>query len=260
MSFCPRFKLVVWQQSAPETIIMSRVRCKMWSCSFCCKKNREMWLNFLQAKLQRISSNWWFLTLTAHERDRSAAGSLANLRKGIDNVIKRVHRVWKDVSYVRVFEKHKTGAYHAHIIMANLTNRVTRRINRNKTITTAPYLDDVPGKTWGVQTWFRRACRACKMGYMVTVRHLDNDQQAVRYVAKYMTKAAQSFYARGLRRIQTSPRIGSPVKRARGGWIAAKYVWASDVPEGASLVDLNTKEVILYDYWKSNIVYPNEGA
>jgi len=257
MSYCPRFKLVVWQVSAPETVIMSRVRCKMWSCDYCCKKNRELWLNFLQAKLQRVSSNWWFVTLTAHERDRSAAGSLKNLRKGIDNVIKRARRVWEGISYVRVFEKHKKGAYHAHLIVSELSARVSRTVNRNKTVSYSPADNGATGRTWGVQTWFRRACRACKMGYMVTVRHLDNDQQAVRYVVKYMTKSAQQFYARNLRRIQTSDKIGSPIRKKRGGWTAAKYVWASDLPQGANLVDLNTKEVITYEEMIKIVAYPN---
>jgi len=256
MSYCPKFNLIVWQVSAPGTVIMSRVRCKMWSCPFCCKQNRADWLNFLSGKLQRVSSNWWFVTLTAHEYDRSAAGSLKNLRKGIDNVMKRVRRVWDKVNYVRVFEKHKKGAYHAHLIVSEITNRVRRWVNRNKTVSTVACPDDFQGKTWGVQTWFRRACRACKMGYMVTVRRLDSDQQAVRYVVKYMTKDAQQFYAKGLHRIQTSTGIGSPVKKKRGGWTAAKYVWTSDMPEGANLVDLNTKEVIPYEKMLQLVAYP----
>jgi len=256
MSYCPRFKLVVWQQSAPQTVIMSRVRCKMWSCPHCCKKNREIWSSFLSGKLPRVSSNWWFVTITAHEWKRSAAGSLENLRKGLDNVIKRVNRVWKEVSYVRVYEKHKKGAYHAHIIMSELSARVTRKINRNRTVSTFPADADASGRTWGVQTWFRRACRACKLGYMVTIRRLDSEQQAVRYIVKYMTKSAQAFYAKGLRRIQTSTRIGSPVKKKTGGWTAARYVWASEVAIGSDLIDLNTKEVIPWGDLVKQVAYP----
>lgn len=247
MRYCPRFKLIVWQQSAPQTAIMSRVRCKKWSCPHCCKKNREIWSSFLSAKLPRVSSNWWFVTITAHEWQRSEAGSLENLRRGLDNVIKRVNRVWEDVSYVRVYEKHKKGAYHAHVVMSGLSPRVYRRVNRNRTISYSPCGLVSEKSTWGIQTWFRRACRACKMGYMVTVRRLDSEQQAVRYVVKYMTKTAQAFYAKGMRRIQTSTRIGSPSKKKTGGWKAARYVWASDVAIGSDLIDLNTKEVIKFD-------------
>jgi len=256
MSFCPRFKLIVWQQSAPDTVIMSRIRCKKWSCSHCADKNRAIWRNFLSAKLQRVSSNWWFVTITAHEYDRSAAGSLANLRKGLDNVLKRARRVWEDLQYVRVYEKHKKGAYHAHLIVSELSARVTRKVNRNHTVSSFPANADAGVKTWGIQTWFRRSCRACKLGYMVSVRRLDSEQQAVRYVVKYMTKDAQQFYARGLRRIQTSTRIGSPPKKNTGGWTAAQYVWASDMNPGSNLVDLNTKEVIEWEDMLKRVAYP----
>ncbi len=257
VGFCPRFKLIVWQQSAPDVVLMSRIRCKSWSCSHCAKKNRELWSSFLKMKLQRVSSNWWFVTITAHERDRSAAGSLENLRKGLDRLMKRVNRVWEGVQYVRVYEKHKKGAYHAHLVVSELSPRITRRQNKNKTISFSPADKTEQGRTWGVQTYFRRAARDCKMGYMVKVIRLDDERQAVSYVVKYMTKSAQSFYARGLRRIQTSSRIGSPVKkRTRGDWTAAKYVWQSDMPPGADLIDLNTKEVIKPEYWKENVAYP----
>lgn len=256
-SYCPRFKLVVWQQSAPKTVIMSRVRCKMWSCPVCCQKNRAIWSAFLSGRLPRVAVNWWFVTITAHEWKRTASGSLENLRKGLDNVIKRARRVWENIDYVRVYEKHKKGAYHAHLIVSNLSARVQRSQNRNRTITFRPVDTHASGRTWGIQTWFRRAARACRMGYMVTVRRLDNEKQAVRYVVKYMTKSAQAFYARGLRRIQTSTRIGSPVKKKTGGWTAAKYVWASDMNIGSDLIDLNTKEVIAWDDMLKRVAYPD---
>ncbi len=259
MSHCDNFHLLVWKQSAATTLIMSRLRCKMWSCPYCAKKNREMWSSFLKKKLPRVSVDWWFVTITAHERSHAAKNTLSNLRHGIDVLMKRVRRVWKDVSYVRVYEKHVSGAFHAHFIMAGLSGRVERRVAKNHVVFYRP-VEAKEKHTWLTETWFKKNARAVGLGYMVKCTSVYGHHRAVWYVCKYLTKEAQAFAEKGLRRIQTSVRIGSPKAPGEGGWQVAGHVWKSDLPVNGRLVDLNLKLVVEDNYWTTNEVYPPDQA
>jgi len=110
-------------------------------------------------------------------------------------------------------------------------------------------------KTWGVQTWFRRNARSVGMGYMVDVQALSSTPQVVNYITKYMTKAAQSFNVKNLRRIQTSERIGAANPRGEGGWKAQKAIYGGEI-QYQPLKDLNLKITIPAEYWRDHVSYP----
>jgi len=96
------------------------------------------------------------------------------------------------------------------------------------------------------------------MGYMVDCQKLEGTQHAVTYVLKYMTKEAQAFDEKFLRRIQVTQDIGSPSRKPEAGWNPALFVTRWDVPPGAVLVDLNEKLRVDPAYWQDNDVYPPE--
>jgi len=255
---CPNFSLLVWRVHDPKTVKMTRLRCKSWTCPYCNKKNRDEWSSHLKKRLPRVAVQWWFVTLTAHEKLRDAARSLENIRGNIDRLFKRLRRIYERISYVRVYEVHKTGAFHAHLLVAGMSRRLTRTVAKNGTVRYRPAPDNANGGSWSIKTWWKRTAREMGMGYMVDVQALETNQQAVNYVLKYLTKQAQSYECRNLRRVQVTNDIGSPHRKPEPGWNPAKFVTRWDVPRTATLYDMNLKIRIEREYWNDNDVYPPE--
>lgn len=254
--FCPNFDFIVWRYNRLNQVELTRLRCKSWSCDYCAKLNREMWRSHLKKRIGKMGGTWWFITITAHEGSRVSVLTLANLRRGLDLLFKRMRRVWEKIEYVRVFEVHKTGAFHAHLVISGLSDKVLYYHTRAGKRAFRP--SEHRGKeVWSLKTWFKKSCRAVKMGYMVDVQRMDSITKTVNYICKYITKSSQAFYEKGLRRIQTSQGIGAvnPRKPA-SGWQIGKYVWAGEVGK-RDLKDLNLKMTIRPSFWRDNYTYPN---
>jgi len=214
-----------------------------------------LWRDHLKRKIGKLGGDWWFVTVTSHEGNREKHATLANLRKGLDLLFKRMRRIWKGIEYVRVYELHQTGAYHAHCIISGLSSRVSYRRSRNK-LRVFCACDRKDEQTWSLKTWFKKTARACKMGYKVDVRRIEGIPKVVNYVCKYITKDTQTWHVKGVRRIQCSQGIGSANERKETrGWIAAKYLFAHEVGQ-SKVRDLNLKLTINPSYFREHIVYP----
>lgn len=259
MSFCSFFSLVVFKETTPEVVVMQRLRCKSWSCPHCAKVNRQNWSQHLSRRLPRVAPDWWFVTLTAHENTRTPENSLNNIRSSIDRLFKRLRRIFEHVEYVRVFEVHKKGAFHAHLAISGLSDRVQRHTARNGVQFYRP-TDQVKGVgNLSIRTWFRKTCRSLGMGYMVDVQRVGNLRDVVRYIVKYLTKEAQSFTCKNLRRVQTSQRIGGLSSYGSGGWQVKARVFRTDVPNGGRVWDADRRTFVPDDYWRDNLTYPRPG-
>lgn len=254
-SFCPNFGLVVWKKTSDNLYTMVRLRCKSWQCGYCAAKNRELWRSHLKKRIGKIGGLWWFITLTAHENTRTPDTSLSNLRVGLDKLFKRLRRVYGRIDYVRVYEVHQTGAFHAHLVVQGLSARVAVMAGKNGENYYRPAIGNIWRRTWGIQTYFRRVAREVGMGYMVDVQNVETIPQVVNYVTKYMTKEAQNFNIKGLRRIQASERIGAANQRGEGGWSVGPFVYAGAI-QRAALRDADLKITIEPEYWIDNVVYP----
>jgi len=233
---------------------MTRLRCKSWSCPVCARKNRQQWRNFLSAKLRKISSVWWFGTLTAPSWARSAEKSLAAIRDNFDRFMKRLRRVFGKVEYVRVYEVHKTGAFHLHIILCGLANRVERFKARSGNLGFRISQVHSSKGTWSVNTWWKKTASKCHMGYIAEIKRIPSGE-AVGYITKYLTKSAQAFEMPHLRRVQTSRGIGSPKAAGVEIWSVTGHLWGGDIGYQA-FVDLDEKRSIPATYWQQEIVYP----
>jgi len=259
VEFCPNFGLIVWKKTQPGTVIMTRLRCKSWGCEYCAKKNRERWSNHLKKRIGRLGGDWWFLTFTASRYTRTQQNSIENLRRGLDLLFKRMRRIWGRIIYVRVYELHEKLAFHAHLILSGITEAVQWhhakngvRIFRGVAYSKTPHV-------WSIKTYLKKTAADCKIGYMVDVQKMDTLPKAVNYVVKYLTKSAQDFEIKGLRRIQTSQLIGSPNERGEGGWNVGYHIWTSDLSNGENIVDLNLKTVITYEQMVEMVAYPPQG-
>jgi len=256
MRFCPHFSQVAYKTTAPGQIIMFRLRCKSWQCDYCAKINRAEWLKHLRKMIPRVSSNWWFVTVTAHEKTRTAELSLNNIRSNMERLFKRARRVWKNVEYVRTYERHQSGAYHCHIIVSGLTDRVQKFKTRAGMDGYAPALQERSTGNISCRTWWRRSARSMGMGYEVDVKAILEVGQVTQYIIKYLTKSAQGYYAKGLRRIQTSRKVGSPKRAGDTGWEVSARVFRQTVPTGTKLYDADRKLQIPDAYWQNHLTYP----
>jgi len=257
---CEFWKRVAFKETQPGVVVMVRLRCGSWQCDFCAKENRKEWRKHLRKVLPQITDNWWFVTLTSHERLRDDERSLANIRSNMDRLIKRVRRVWKSVEYIRVYERHKKQGYHAHLLVSGLSPFVEKLKTPAGVEYFRPSLSGGKVGFWQVKTWFKRTARDLEMGYMVDVQTLEGLSHALSYVLKYLTKAAQEFYVKNLRRIQTTRRIGSPRSAGDGSWTSQECMFRGNLPQGARLYDASVRVWVSEQYWSENITYPKPNS
>lgn len=259
MSFCPFFSLVAYSQNTPDTVVMKRVRCGSWQCSHCARENRRLWAAHLKRRLPQVSDNWWFVTITAHEDYRTPENSLENIRSNIDRLFKRLRRIYAKIQYVRVFEVHEKGAFHAHLVISGLSDRVQKGIAQNGIEFFRETQVERGKGNWSIRTWFRRSARQMGMGFMVDVQRVYSCGEVVKYIVKYLTKKKQDFLAKNLRRVQTTQQIGGLRSRGSGDWKIAARVFRASIPAGGRLYDADKKLSVPDDYWKENLTYPRPG-
>lgn len=279
MDFCPRYPRVAWSRevkpdASPKeftdsrlknnrkgVVLFTRLRCKQWSCPYCAAKNQAIWRAFLYDKMPGVADNWWFVTLTAHSRMRSQDASYKNLQRGIDVIMKRIRRVFGQVDYVRVFEKHPTSdALHAHLVCSNLSPFVVPGCHKNLQSGYLAVLErDSHTGVWSIRTWLKKTAQECQIGYQADVQRLENNY-AVTYATKYLTKASQEIDIKGLRHVQTTRNIGSPSGESDRIWQVGDFVTARDFKAGETLIDLQSGEAIPSEYWSTFDVYPPENS
>lgn len=256
---CKLYKKVCFAHTGVKEAIFSRLRCKQWSCPQCAKKNAWIWREYLKERLPDVSNNWWLVTLTAHPNTTTEQGSIDNLRRNIERLIKRAKRVFGQIDYVRTFERHPTSQrIHAHFIISGLSRYVVFSINRKrKRIATASETRQGRKGTWSVRTWFKKVSQECKIGQICDVQHIGNDLNlAIRYICKYLTKAQQDLHTKGLRHVQTTRKIGSPHSTNEQIWHVAAYITARHFEPNTKVTDLNTSLVIDNQYWEEHSFYP----
>lgn len=261
MEFCTNYPLVAWTHVDRHTALFTRLRCGQWSCEFCAKKNASIWRAFLLSKLSLLSDTWYLMTLTAHSRMRTQGQSLKNLRDNIERIMKRIRRVFGEVEYVRVFEKHPTSdAVHAHFIISGITDYVVAGASaKHQPMYIGVFSRCSHRCIWSVRTWLKKTAQECQIGYIADIRRIHGDTSfATWYVTKYLTKAQQDLKIKGLRHVQTSRGIGSPKHEGEYKWRVGSFVTTKDFENGQTVIDLQTGEAIDGDYWSDFDVYPPE--
>lgn len=219
LQYCPAFNgiAVRAELTDDDKKLLSRLRCKSWSCPYCASGNRKRWQAFLLEVLPAISEVWSFHTVTLpawvretpeySEEDRTIA-SLTLIRANWDKLMKRIKRQLGTVQYFRCFEMHKDGVLHVHFLLSHWI----------------PDLDDYGSplelrfvdkgkKSYSYWPFLKQAVAETGFGYMTSSENLYIATKAVGYVTKYMTKE-DFFYSNMLskyriRRFQSSQGIGS---------------------------------------------------
>lgn len=165
-----------------EKIEFARGSCGMWSCESCGAKNAKKWIARVIDGCNKLPpENWYFATITAHRKWRGHS-SLINLRKNWEKLKKRMKRLTRkhgeELYYVRVWEAHKDGSFHMHVIA-------------NAPINTR---------------WLKDNAAKCGLGYQAKYDKVVNAGQVAGYISKYMLKSMPNatHYPKGARRIEVS--------------------------------------------------------
>lgn len=211
--YCPAFNGIALKGELDEEgkKLLTRLRCKSWSCPFCATGNRARWKAFLLDVLPAISEIWSFHTITLpdwirkrndySEEDKTIA-SLALIRGNWDKLMKRLKRQLGSIEYFRCFEMHADGVLHVHML-------ISHEIPKSELNTVI----EKDGGMYSYWRWLKDNAPECGFGYMTSSENLESGVKATGYVTKYMTKE-DLFYSDLLskyriRRFQSSQGIGS---------------------------------------------------
>lgn len=162
-------------------VLLLRGTCKRWGCPVCGARNGSRWLARIIHHMNLPENrryNWYFLTITAHERWRGAERSLKNIRTNWRKLYMRMYRRYNDMMYVKVFEFHQDGSFHLHLI-------VNHKFGRR---------------------WLKDNARQCGLGYQAHSVRSKNTGQVAGYCAKYLIKSFEHAekYPKNIRRIAVS--------------------------------------------------------
>ena len=179
VQLCPNPKVPFLTGIRKKEAILLRGSCGSWSCPVCGSRNARQWqARMLNHMNKDKSGRWYFLTVTAHEKMRGTTASVKNIRAGWKKLYNRMRRKYGVSEYVKVWEFHKDGSFHLHIL-------IRRKI--------------------GVR-WLKNNSRQCGMGYQVDSSRSKNAGQVAGYCAKYLIKSFEHAdkYPKGMRRIEAS--------------------------------------------------------
>jgi len=258
---CENFKGIVADVTDDRNWKMSRIRCKQWNCEHCAPINQRQWRAHIIDKINQIGTfdRWWFVTVTAHRRAHKAIKQLAtlkNLQRGIKSLYDRLRRILvkgtDKLEYVRVYEHHKTGKFHAHFIMRGTFTVTTGELDKD-------------GNEKGFTRWLKDNCAQVGLGFEATAKPVRSSMHVhagfvAAYVTKYMTKSCQDFklFPKGLRRIQCSSGFGAlKIPDSMFTWGMRAGIFEADVLRH-KVTDVNLDRDITTDDFEDTYIYPPE--
>lgn len=181
-----------------KSIYYIRPVCKLWSCPECGDRNRRWWTArtiYGHEQLAEHGAQMFFWTITAHEKVRTFEHGLSIWRRSWNALSCQLRRRVDGLSYMRVFEHHKDGAFHVHLI----TN------------------GQPPDKRW-----IKDAPRMAGMGYMNEIELVRSKFRSGFYISKYLAKSLDDAdWPQNVRRIQPShswPKLPSQAPESPFSW------------------------------------------
>lgn len=179
--------------------ILTKAACKCWDCETCAARNTKTWIACIINGCNKLDIKWSFLTLTANQFMRGKK-SIVSLREGwkkfYNRILAKLEKNAQNLFFVRVWEQHKNGTFHLHILIS----------------------------VYFGTRWAKTNAIECGMGYMAEWHEVDNAGMVAGYIAKYSLKNASIArggiaWPKGLRRIEKSrnwPNL--PKKEANLEW------------------------------------------
>jgi len=256
--FCQKLRL---HALSVDRSLLVRLRCKMWGCSYCTSINRKMWQVHLKKKLPPLGNAWSMVTVTARAKNHRFGTTLEVIIANWDKLLKRLKRAWGNFQYVRVYERHKSGEFHAHMLISFLPND-SHDDNVYRFVRGSRRYRGHAHKTLKFASW------GAGLGFIVDfspILHTGIDDKnhqlnrVVSYVTKYMTKNLQDMPL-GTRRVQTSRLIGSVKTESdnQDTWLARHFIYEGDIEVLGKIEDVSRKYTVTFDDFDKKEVYPTD--
>lgn len=253
--WCENFKRILTTEDEHGNLLISRTRCKQWTCAYCAEINKKQWRAKIINHINQSEDAWGWFTITAHSNMRGEKLSLVNLRGAWDKLMKRMKRHYGNFSYVRVYEPHKDASFHVHAIVSVHFDDIKIRTNRKT------------GEKVNYSQWMTDTAKDLSLGWYTHADNCPCDAHGgfvASYVTKYVTKLGASHKtALGrIRMIQTSQDWKMLDNDSDMVWELAYFVTMEDYKwysaRGNKIIDIQTGEIITKRHFAQSVVYPDE--
>lgn len=253
--FCPNYSTVInaYDTDNKRHLVM-RTRCKQWSCEYCAKRNKNEWRFRIMDTIEKLGDDeqWFLWTLTLSPRTHktgSTSTSLSVWRKHWNKLMNKLRYRLGKFMYVRVFETHKSGVLHVHML-ANKTFDDVIRIEEKHPDQSVNYRHHSNTLEQIMLSYGLGKIHDIKP--IVTTEYEENGhaRNVSAYVTKYLTKDIQSDVRKVLqenkythvRMIQTSHGWTKLKNVTKYEWRQGRILFAEyyeDLKQGIDLYDLN---------------------
>lgn len=187
-------------KTAPK-VTYSKLHCMTWNCPECARTMAKKHFHRVAAGVSGHAP-WYFETWTAagnKRRQRTAQNTLLEFRTAWPRIRAAMHRVNPAARWVRVYEKHRDGAVHMHVItdtpLVGLENfkRVFRKPKRGGDL----------GR-WVYRASYAQIAQRVGLGRRSECVRLDGEIGAAAYLAKYITKGGMLGFPQNTRLVTYS--------------------------------------------------------
>ena len=282
LQYCPNYSVSISAlDTEKKTRYVLRTRCKQWDCEYCAPKNMREWRYRIMATIEKRDADivppyaydqWYLWTLTLSPRyhqNGSTSDSLQQWRKHWNKLMGKLRYNLGKFMYIRVFETHKSGVLHVHMLANRTFDDIQQIIEydeeQNKNIRHNSAKLRAIMLSYGLGT-----IHDIKPVNTTNFDDNGNARNVSAYVTKYLTKEIQSSVRSELRKkdfthvrmIQTSHGWEQITKQSEYEWQVGRITYAqydNELREGVQTYDLNYSRVVeAMDFEKdgSHEVYP----
>lgn len=254
--WCENFKRILTAENENGDLMVTRTRCKQWTCPYCAVINREQWRARLINHINHSEhTEWGWFTITAHSNMRGDKLSISNLRSAWDKLMKRMKRHYGAFDYCRVYEPHKDNSFHAHAIVSFHFDDIKQRISRKT------------GEPVNYSEWMRKTAIDLSLGWYTHADNCDVGNHGgyiASYVTKYIVKLSPSDKKElgRIRHIQCSQSWTKLEKETELFWELGYFVTKQDYEfyreNGHRVIDIQTGEILTNATFSQSVVYPSE--
>jgi len=264
--FCQNFQAHALDINAKK---LFRLRCKQWDCAYCAKFNNWIWRRHLREYVNAVGyEGWSLLTITARGKAHRNSSTLEAIVKNWDRLMKRLTYSWGKKPYVRVLEMHKSGEFHAHLLIRYMPPdasdgkkyRTYGKKNQHGEIVKARRYRGIAhiqlkSHAFGVGLGF-----ICDFSPILMTETEDDSHRVnrvVAYITKYLTKGFSAGLPKYTRRIQTSREIGSPKGDKNGSRLdLVYYLSIHDIGNFGAIEDVSRSHMVTFDDFLESDTYP----
>lgn len=210
-----------------DRIMVMKADCKTYACPECGKRRqRDHYIRLLHGalRLREAGERVCFVTLTSHRKLRTYEATKKVFPKAWKKLSMRWKREQSKLEYAMVFESHKDGRLHCHMIAICTVS----------------------------QSWLKRAAAECGLGYMVNVQELtdENTRKKASYVAKYATKKVGGNSGKNITYSRQFPKPNEMDRDA----IIEIWRYETKILAEEALETLGVNELVLRDGTITNVI------